>query len=63
MITIAMKYWIIPIADRIIRAQSMHVPADLIVVCLWSAAGLVGTALLAACVGSVDVASILAATE
>jgi hypothetical protein len=37
------------------------VPADLTLVCLWALAGLIVTALVAACVGSVDFADLLAA--
>jgi hypothetical protein len=37
------------------------VPADFIVVCLWVLAGLMLTALVVACVGSIDFADFLAA--
>jgi hypothetical protein len=37
------------------------VPADFIVVCLWALTGLMVTALVVACVGSVDFADFLAA--
>jgi hypothetical protein len=60
MTTIVMKR-LNPVAGRLIGAQTMHVPADFIVICLWSLTGLVVTALLGACVGSVDFVSILAA--
>jgi hypothetical protein len=64
MTTIAMKHWI-PIAGRLTRAQSIHVPADLIVVCPWAVIGLTMTALVAASgsVGSAGLADILAVAE
>jgi hypothetical protein len=37
------------------------VPADFTVVCLWALTGLIMTALVAACVGSIDFADFLAA--
>jgi len=50
--TIVMKDRI-PVALGLTRAPSMHVPADLIVVCLWAVLGLTMAALVAS-FGSVD---------
>jgi hypothetical protein len=60
--TIIMQYRI-PVGVRLRHAQSMHVPADLIIVCLWALTGLIVTALVGIGVGSEELAGILAAAE
>ena len=46
MTTIGAKYhhWI-PITGKLFGSKSLHVPVDLIVVCLWAISGLIVTAL------------------
>jgi hypothetical protein len=64
MTTIVMKYqhWI-PMAGRLFGSQPLHVPVDLIVVCLWAIAGLILTALVATFDAGAHLAGILAAAE
>jgi hypothetical protein len=64
MTTIVMKYqhWI-PMTGRLFGSQSLHVPVDLVAVCLWAMTGLMVTALIATFEPSADLAGILAATE
>jgi hypothetical protein len=64
MTTIDVKYhfWI-PIAGKLFGAKSMPVPADLIVVCVWTITGLIVTALVATFDAGADLAGILAAAE
>ena len=64
MATIIAKYhhWI-PIAEKLFGSKSLHVPVDLIVVCLWATSELIVTALVATFHASADIAGILAAAE
>jgi hypothetical protein len=64
MTTIVMKYqhWI-PMAGRLFGSQSLHLPVDLVVVCLWAMTGLMVTTLVATFEPSADLAAILAAAE
>jgi hypothetical protein len=64
MTTIVMKYqhWI-PMAGRLCGSHSLHVPVDLVAVCLWAMTGLMVTAVGATFEPSADLAGILAAAE
>src|SRR5260370_37607613 len=64
MTTIVMKYqhWI-PMAGRLFGSQSLHVPVDLVAVCLWAMTGLMVTALVATFEPSAALAPTLAATH
>ena len=61
-INMTRHHWI-PIAGKLFGAKSLHVPADLTVVCLWAIIGLTATALIVALDAGADLAGILAAAE
>jgi len=50
-------------AGRLFGFQSLHMPADLIAVCLWAMTGLIATALVATLDPSADLAGILSVAE
>jgi hypothetical protein len=64
MTAIVMKYWN-PVAGRLIGAQPIDVPPDLIAVCGWAVLGLMVTSLVVAGagVGGEELAGILAMAE
>jgi hypothetical protein len=53
----------IPIVGTLFGSKSLHLSADLMVVCLWAILGLAVTALVAAFDTGADIAGILAVAE
>ncbi len=64
MTTIVIRYqhWI-PVTGKLFGSQSLHVPVDLIAVCLGAVTGLMVAALVGAFDPGADLAGILAAAE